>query len=87
MIERTATIINKSGLHARPASNLVRAASRFACDISLVKDELKVNAKSIMGVMILGAGEGMTITIRAEGDDEEEAVQTLADLIERDREE
>lgn len=86
MVEETATVTNKSGLHARPANDLVRLASRFASDIWLIKDAVEVNAKSIMGVMILGAAEGTKITVRAEGDDEKEAVQALAQLIEHDRE-
>jgi len=87
MVEETATIVNKSGLHARPASALVRVASRFVSDIWLASDDQEVNAKSIMGVMILGAAEGTRITVRAEGDDEEEAVQSLVDLIENGLEE
>jgi len=86
MVEETATVTNKSGLHARPASDLVRLASRFVSDIWLIKDVVDVNAKSIMGVMILGAGGGTKITVRAEGDDEEEAVRAITELIEHDHE-
>jgi len=82
VIEREATIVNQEGLHARPAARIVRLASSFACDIELAKDGLEVNAKSIMGVMMLAAECGSSITIRATGPDAEQAVQALAELVE-----
>ena len=84
MVQETATVKNESGLHARPASLLVRAASNFVSDIWLGKDDLEVNAKSIMGVMMLAAEQGAKITVKAVGEDEAEAVRTLVDLIESD---
>ena len=82
MIERQATIVNQEGLHARPAARIVRLASTFESDIELVKDGLDVNGKSIMGVMMLAAECGSSITIRAKGSDAERAVQALAELVE-----
>ena len=81
MIEREATIVNQEGLHARPAARIVRLASTFEADIELAKDGLEVNGKSIMGVMMLAAECGSSITIRANGPDAERAVQALAELV------
>jgi phosphocarrier protein len=81
VIEREATIVNQEGLHARPAARIVRLASRFVSDIELAKDGLDVNAKSIMGVMMLAAECGSSIIIRARGPDAEAAVQALAELV------
>ena len=82
MMERSATIVNPLGLHARPAALLVKLASRFASEITLAKDGEEVNGKSIMGVMILAAETGSTVVIRAQGPDEEAACEALAQLIE-----
>ncbi|HET9453281.1 MAG TPA: HPr family phosphocarrier protein [Gemmatimonadaceae bacterium] len=82
MVERPVTIVNKNGLHARPAAEIVKTAAKFKCDITIVRDELEVNGKSIMGVMMLAAEYGSTILIRAEGDDAQAAVDALAQLIE-----
>ena len=68
------------GLHARPASMLVRTASRFHSDINLVKDGEPVNCKSVLALMMLSAGMGTPLQIVAEGDDAEEAVQAVAEL-------
>ena len=81
MIEREATIVNQEGLHARPAAKIVRLASQFESDIELMKDGLDVNGKSIMGVMMLAAECGSSITIRADGPDAERAVEALAALV------
>lgn len=81
MIEREARIVNSLGLHARPAAQIVRLAANYTSHIELEKDDLSVNAKSIMGVMMLAAESGSTIKIRAEGDDEAQAVSALADLV------
>jgi phosphocarrier protein HPr len=81
VIERQATIVNPEGLHARPAARIVRLANSFAAEIALAKDGLDVNGKSIMGVMMLAAECGSSITIRADGPDAEQAVQALADLV------
>ena len=74
VIEREATIVNQEGLHARPAARIVRLANSFAADIELAKDGVAVNGKSIMGVMMLAAECGSSITIRANGPDAEQAV-------------
>jgi phosphocarrier protein HPr len=81
VIERSVVIPNPLGLHARPAAQLVRLASTFQSQIELVKDDLSVNAKSIMGVMMLAAECGSTLSIRASGDDAEQALQALAELV------
>jgi len=81
VIEREARIINSLGLHARPAAQIVRLAATFTSHIELEKDDLSVNAKSIMGVMMLAAESGSTLRIRADGEDEERAVSALVDLV------
>lgn len=78
MIEVEVMITNKLGLHARPAAKLVQTASEFESNIVLIRENLEVNAKSIMGVMMLAAEMGTTITIRADGPDEAEAVNAVA---------
>jgi phosphocarrier protein HPr len=83
MIERTVRIVNKNGLHARPAAEIVKLASRYQSDITLVRDDLEVNGKSIMGVMMLAAEFGSSLLLRAAGPDAEQAVRALSDLIER----
>ena len=82
MIERQATIVNQEGLHARPAARIVRLASTFESEVELAKNGLEVNGKSIMGVMMLAAECGSSITIRANGPDAEAAVQALTELVE-----
>jgi phosphocarrier protein HPr len=82
MIERDATIVNPLGVHARPAAQLVKLASSFSSLIELVKDGSPVNGKSIMGVMMLAAECGSTLTIRANGDDAEAAVNAIVGLVE-----
>ena len=82
MIERTVTIANKNGLHARPAAEIVKTAAKYKADITLVRDDLEVNGKSIMGVMMLAAEYGAQLKLRADGSDAEEAVGALATLIE-----
>jgi phosphocarrier protein HPr len=81
VIEREATIVNQDGLHARPAARIVRLANSFSADIELAKDGVGVNGKSIMGVMMLAAECGSSITIRATGPDAEQAVEALAKLV------
>ena len=75
------TIVNETGLHARPASNFVGQALKFKSEISLQKGEKKASAKSILSVLSLGVTKGTEITISAEGPDEEEAVSKLIELI------
>jgi phosphocarrier protein HPr len=81
MIEQTATVVNPLGLHARPAAQLVKLANTFASEIQLIKDGVPVNGKSIMGVMIIAAECGSSITVRAEGHDAEPAVAAIVELI------
>ena len=81
MVERTVQIMNKNGLHARPAAEIVKISARFQSEITLVKDGMEVNGKSIMGVMMLAAECGSSIALRAEGDDAAAAVDALAELI------
>jgi phosphocarrier protein len=81
MVERSVQIVNKHGLHARPAAEVVKLASRFASEITIVRDDLEVNGKSIMGVMMLAAEFGAIITLRAEGADAEAALEALAALV------
>lgn len=81
MVEKTFTVIADTGIHARPATLLVQAASKFDSEISLEYKEKKVNLKSIMGVMSLGIGKGAEIKITAEGSDEENAIQTIEELM------
>ena len=79
--EKNVTIINETGLHARPASQFVQKAGKFKSEIQIVFEEKEVNAKSIMGVMSLGIGQGKEITLRAEGVDEVEAINELENFI------
>ena len=79
--ERTLRIINENGIHARPAAEIVKVAARFKSDITLTRDDLKVNGKSIMGVMMLAAECGSSIVARASGDDAEDAVNALEQLV------
>ena len=81
MIRQKITIINKLGLHARAASKLVNCASRFESEVSLGRNGNRVNAKSIMGVMMLAAGIGSTVTLEIEGPDEHDAMDGLVALI------
>jgi phosphocarrier protein len=81
--EREVQIINKNGLHARPAAEIVKLASKFRCEITMVRDDLEVNGKSIMGVMMLAAECGATLLVRADGMDAEQAVEAIAALVAR----
>jgi phosphocarrier protein HPr len=82
MLIKTATIKNKLGIHARPASLFVKTASRFKSSIFVSKDGFEVNGKSIMGVLTLEGSCGSTLTLRINGDDEKEAMNALLELIE-----
>lgn len=81
MPEREAKIANKLGIHARPAAEIVKTAGKFKSSITIVRDDLEVNAKSIMGVMMLAAEFGSTIVLRAIGEDAEAALDALAACI------
>lgn len=82
MIEREVTVLNRAGIHARPAALIVQTAGSFESHIEFRKDRESINAKSIMGIITLGAGYKTKLTILAEGDDETEAVERLAQLFE-----
>jgi phosphocarrier protein HPr len=82
IVTRDVTIVNRRGLHARAAAKLVTTAERFSASIEVLRDGQSVSARSIMGLMMLGAGMGSTIELRAEGFDANEALDALAGLIE-----
>jgi phosphocarrier protein len=82
MPERTVQIVNKAGLHARPAAEIVKLAAKYRSDITVVREDLEVNGKSIMGVMMLAAECGSSLQLKAEGPDAAEALDALAKLIE-----
>ena len=81
MIRKPLTIVNKLGLHARAAAKFVTAAATFESEIRLIRGDQEVNGKSIMGVMTLAAGKGTELTLHASGNDEDEAVLRLEELI------
>lgn len=80
-MQQDVLIINKLGLHARASAKLTQIASRFKCEVMLSRNNRRVNAKSIMGVMMLAAAKGTTITIETIGEDEADAMQALLNLI------
>jgi len=81
MQQRDVEIVNKLGLHARPSARLTQLASSFNSNVFMSRNGRRVNAKSIMGVMMLAAAKGSTVTLETEGDDEAEAIDALATLI------
>jgi phosphocarrier protein len=81
MTSRTARIVNKLGLHARPSAQLVSVTSKFEAEVFITKGELRINAKSIMGVMMLAAEKGSELLIEADGPDAEAAAEAVAALI------
>jgi phosphocarrier protein len=83
VLERKVVIINRLGLHARAAAKLVNLAAEYRCEIRLLRGKREVNAKSIMGVMMLAAAQGTHLTLRARGDDAEHALTELETLIRR----
>jgi phosphocarrier protein HPr len=80
MIEETLKITNKHGLHARPAAHLVKIAGKFKSEVKIFKDGLEVNAKSIMGVMMLAAEPGSDVLVHIDGEDEKEAFIEIKEL-------
>ncbi|MDX8401429.1 MAG: HPr family phosphocarrier protein [Mariprofundaceae bacterium] len=80
-VERIVVIRNRLGLHARASSKLAQLASRFAAEVRLVRGDVEVNAKSIMGIMMLAAARGTELVLRAEGPDAEEALDAIEALI------
>jgi phosphocarrier protein HPr len=81
MLQRETTIVNKLGLHARASAKLTQLAGRFQCEIWMTRNTRRINAKSIMGVMMLAAGIGSTVLLETEGSDEVEAMDELLGLI------
>ena len=81
MIKTSATISNKLGLHARASAKLTKLAGSFPCEVWISRGERRVNAKSIMGVMMLAAAKGAIVTLEASGSDEEQAIEALTALI------
>lgn len=81
MIERDVEIVNRLGLHARAAAKLVHLAGSFECDVTLSQDGEEVDGKSILGILLLAAGQGSRIVLRCDGGDEEEAMEALTGLI------
>jgi len=82
LVERKIEVINKLGLHARPAAMLVQKASKFKSEIKIKKEDIEANAKSILSVMMLAAEVGSFVIVKAEGEDEEQAVEAIAKLFE-----
>jgi phosphocarrier protein len=87
MARKEFTILNKLGIHARPAAQFVKTANKFSADIFVEKDGEEVDGKSIMGLMMLAAGHGSVITVSADGEDADAAIAAIGDLIERKFEE
>ena len=81
MPQRDVEIVNKLGLHARPSAKLTQLASRFSSEVHMSKNGRRINAKSIMGVMMLAAARGSTVTLETEGADADAALEALAELI------
>lgn len=82
MLSKNFTIVNRLGLHARAAAQLVQTASKFNAEVTLKKEDIEVNGKSIMGILLLAAPKGTAIDVTIDGSDETEAMQVLATLIE-----
>jgi phosphocarrier protein HPr len=83
-IQRNVVISNPQGLHARPVELLVRLALQFESDVEVIRDDLRVDAKSILHVLTLGAGQGTELTLEARGADAEDAIEAIVRLIESD---
>ncbi len=84
MFVKEVVVMNQVGLRARPATFFTQKANEFKCSVWIEKEERRVNAKSLLGVLSLGIVKGMSINVVADGEDEEQAVETLCDLISRD---
>ena len=82
MVIKSVTINNQVGLHARPATFFIQKANTYRSSVWVVKDDRKVSAKSLLGVLSIGIAKGMTITLAADGEDEKEAIDGLVELIE-----
>jgi len=82
MQKRNFTIVNRLGLHARAAAQLVQTANQFNSDVVLIKEDIEVNGKSIMGILLLAAPKGTELSVTVEGEDEVQAMEVIAALIE-----
>lgn len=82
MVVREVTVTNRAGLHTRPASMIVRIASRFACEFYIQKDSYEINGKSIIGVMTLAAEQGSSLKLIFDGEDEKAAAEAIVNLFE-----
>ncbi|MCF6265029.1 MAG: HPr family phosphocarrier protein [Desulfuromusa sp.] len=82
MQNRNFKIVNRLGLHARAAAQFVQTANKFNSEVNLIKDDIEVNGKSIMGILLLAAPQGTDIAVVVEGDDEQQAMDVIAELIE-----
>lgn len=80
MTEKKLKVVNKLGLHARPASLVVQSAMKFRATITIIKDEYKIDAKSIMGLMMLAAANGTELIFQADGEDEQEAISKMEEI-------
>ena len=83
-IKRVVVVPNKQGMHARPAEMFVRRAQQFQSKIEIVRDDYRIEAKSIMNLLTLGAAQGTQLTLEAEGSDAQEALDALAEVVEKD---
>lgn len=81
--QREFVVLNKQGIHARPAAQFVKIANRFSCNVFVEKDGERINGKSIMGLMMLAAGPGSKLTVLCEGEDSSQALSEIEDLIKR----
>ena len=80
MVEKILTVQNRAGIHARPAAIIAQTSNKFESEIMIIKDDAEVNAKSIMGIIAIGAGYNTQLTFRVEGPDESEAAATIEEL-------
>jgi phosphocarrier protein HPr len=82
-VEKTCTVRNKMGLHARPAALIVQTANKFPCEVTLEKDGTPVNGKSIMGVLMLAAAQGTNVTVKTSGEQAQQCADAIAELFEK----
>ena len=87
MTEKILTVRNRAGIHARPAALIAQTANKFACEVTMIKDDAEVNAKSIMGVITMAAAYNTNITLRTDGDDEVQCADAIAQLFDKKYEE
>ena len=80
MVEKILTVQNRAGIHARPTAIIAQTANKFESEVTLIRDDAEVNAKSIMGVIAMGAGYNTQLTLRVEGSDETEAAEVIEEL-------